>query len=73
MYKISSKNQKSRKNIPYLGPNNLFFCYDCNLPVINLRRCPSCNKEIRVLPLTPPYDVRPAMGDEVKEIQKLQI
>ena len=71
MYKISPKKQKSRKNIPYLGPNNLFFCYDCNLPIINLKKCPSCSNDIRLLPLTPPYDVRPAMGDEVKDIQKL--
>ena len=71
MYKIPPKYQKSRKNIPYLGPNNLFFCYDCNLPIINIRKCPSCNKDIRLLPLTPPYDVRPAMGDEIKEIQNL--
>ncbi|MCE7742564.1 MAG: phosphoadenosine phosphosulfate reductase family protein [Candidatus Heimdallarchaeota archaeon] len=65
----SSKRRK--KNIPYLGPNLLFYCHDCSLPIIVSHKCPSCNKDIKNVQLTPPFDVRPATQEEVLEIKDL--
>ena len=49
----------------------MFYCYECNLPVIISDICPSCKNTISLLPLTPPFDVRPAKVKEVNEIIKL--
>jgi len=35
------------------------------------RRCPSCNKEVKNVQLTPPFDVRPATQEEVLEVKNL--
>ncbi|MHA2357140.1 MAG: hypothetical protein ACXABK_00010, partial [Candidatus Heimdallarchaeaceae archaeon] len=56
-----------------MGPNTLFYCYDCSIPLINSHNCPICNKETKIVPLTPPYDVRPGKTKEIKEIQELII
>ncbi|MHA1953403.1 MAG: phosphoadenosine phosphosulfate reductase domain-containing protein [Candidatus Heimdallarchaeaceae archaeon] len=57
--------------MPYLGKNTLFYCYECDLPIIKTHICPACGNKIDLLPLTPPFDVRPAKKKEVEEIQEL--
>ncbi len=60
-----------KKNVPRLGPNNLYFCFNCSLPILDTNRCPSCGQIIKKVPLTPPYDVRPASKYEIHFINKL--
>jgi len=72
VFSISRRGKKGKKkNIPNLGPNNLFFCFNCSLPIIQKYICPVCGKKLNKVPLTPPYDVRPATKREIKEIQEL--
>lgn len=71
MYKISPKRKKKKKNIPILGPNTLFFCDNCALPIIKARSCPICEGQTKLFPLTPPYDARPAMKADIVHICKL--
>ena len=49
----------------------MFYCYECDLPIIKTHICPACGNKIDLLPLTPPFDVRPAKINEIKEIQEL--
>ncbi|UJG42667.1 MAG: phosphoadenosine phosphosulfate reductase family protein [Candidatus Heimdallarchaeum endolithica] len=65
------KKQKKKKNIPYLGKNILYFCDDCCLPIVKSNICPRCGKKIKRVPITPPYDVRPATKQDIKEILRL--
>ncbi|MBY9000297.1 MAG: phosphoadenosine phosphosulfate reductase family protein [Candidatus Heimdallarchaeota archaeon] len=69
--KFSPKRQKKKKNIPILGPNTLFFCDNCTLPIIKTRECPICKNRTKQFPLTPPYDARPAMKYDVLQIREL--
>ena len=72
MQKIQpSKKKKKKKNIPYLGPNLLYYCYECSLPLISSNNCPICDNQVKLVSLTPPYDVRPGTPYEVAEIIEL--
>lgn len=71
MQKILTSKKKRKKNIPYLGPNLLFYCHDCSLPIIVSRICPICKKNVENVQLTPPFDIRPATRREVLEIKNL--
>ena len=64
--------KRKKKNIPYLGPNLLYYCYDCSLPLISSSPCPVCDNDVSLVQLTPPYDVRPATPYEVTEIIALK-
>ena len=68
---IQPSKKKKKKNIPYLGPNLLFYCDECALPIIVSSTCPICKKTVDLLKLTPPYDVKPATAFETLEIQEL--
>ncbi len=71
MEKIQPSKKRKKKNIPYLGPNLLFYCYDCSLPIISSNTCPICDNRVNLVPLTPPYDVRPSTPYETSEIIEL--
>ncbi len=71
MEKIQPSKKRKKKNIPYLGPNLLFYCYDCSLPIISSNTCPICDNKVNLVPLTPPYDVRPSTPYENSEIIEL--
>ncbi|MHA1515063.1 MAG: PUA domain-containing protein, partial [Candidatus Heimdallarchaeaceae archaeon] len=71
MEKIQPSKKRKKKNIPYLGPNLLFYCYDCSLPIISSNTCPICDNKVNLVPLTPPYDVRPSTPYETSEIIEL--
>lgn len=62
---------KKQKNIPYLGQNVVFYCKECNIPIIMQNRCPKCNKSVERIKLTPPYDIRPAMKEDIIQIKRL--
>ena len=62
---------KKKKNIPYLGKNVVFYCKRCSLPLILTKKCPRCGHNTEKIPITPPYDIRPAMRKEVLEIKRL--
>ena len=68
MEKIQPSKKRKKKNIPYLGPNLLFYCHDCSLPIISSNTCPICDNRVNLVPLTPPYDVRPSTPYETSEI-----
>ncbi len=68
MEKIQPSKKRKKKNIPYLGPNLLFYCYDCSLPIIGSHTCPICSNKVNLVPLTPPYDVRPSTPYETSEV-----
>jgi len=71
VHKIQSGKKKKKKNIPYLGPNLLYYCYHCSLPIIVSRTCPVCKNTVENVQLTPPFDVRPANQQEVLHIKNL--
>ncbi len=68
MEAIQPNKKKKKKNIPYLGPNLLYYCDDCSLPLISSNNCPICEKRLNLVALTPPYDVRPGTSYEIAEI-----
>ncbi|TFG10934.1 hypothetical protein EU534_00415 [Candidatus Heimdallarchaeota archaeon] len=68
---MQSGKKRKKKNIPYLGPNLLFYCSNCSLPIIVSRICPLCKNAVENVQLTPPFDVRPAMQQEVLQIKNL--
>ncbi len=54
---------------PYLGRINLFWCHDCNVPVL-AKKCASCDGATQKVQITPPGDVRPAFENDIIEINK---
>ena len=48
----------------------LFWCPRCNVPVLG-RRCGICDSPTLPIKLTPPGDVRPAIGAEYREVYSL--
>ncbi|MHA1751684.1 MAG: phosphoadenosine phosphosulfate reductase domain-containing protein [Candidatus Helarchaeota archaeon] len=48
-------------NPVFFGPNILKWCDNCNIPILNVKKCPKCNEETRSVNITPPFDVRPAI------------
>ncbi len=48
----------------------LFWCPKCNVPILG-RRCNICNSPTIPVKLTPPGDVRPALGFELKRVYSL--
>ncbi len=49
----------------------MFYCYDCSLPIIVSHKCPQCKKDVKNVQLTPPFDVRPAIQEEVLILKNL--
>ncbi|MFX1298651.1 MAG: phosphoadenosine phosphosulfate reductase family protein, partial [Promethearchaeota archaeon] len=55
----------------YLGPNLNFWCNSCNIPIIELRKCPICGCSTKKLQITPPYEVTIAFEKDLRLIQKV--
>lgn len=54
-----------------LGKLALRWCLNCNLPVLEAKKCGICKKETKEVKLTPPGDVRPAFEHDLKLIRKV--
>lgn len=54
-----------------LGKNHLRWCYTCNLPILESKKCPICGFITSEIPLTPPSDARPAFDHDINFIRKM--
>ncbi|NLL95096.1 MAG: phosphoadenosine phosphosulfate reductase family protein [Thermoplasmatales archaeon] len=54
-----------------LGKNHLRWCYDCNLPILESRECPSCGGKTSEVTVTPPGDLRPAFPFDLDLIRSV--
>ena len=54
-----------------LGKNHLRWCADCNLPILESKRCPVCGSDTYEVKLTPPADSRPAFEGDIERIRKV--
>ena len=54
-----------------LGKNHLRWCYECNLPILESKKCPVCGSGTREIVLTPPGDARPAFDHDIALIRRL--
>ncbi len=55
--------------IPYLGKMMLFWCRDCNVPVL-AKKCARCEGLTEKVEVTPPGDIRPAFDSDIELINK---
>jgi phosphoadenosine phosphosulfate reductase len=62
--------RKSRVKIPYLGKISLFWCDQCNLPLLDNHKCDICKNEGRKVSISPPGDVRPAFWKDFVLLQQ---
>ncbi|MHA1893623.1 MAG: phosphoadenosine phosphosulfate reductase domain-containing protein [Candidatus Helarchaeota archaeon] len=53
----------------FLGRNQLYWCKNCNVPIIDSKKCPSCNNHTFLVKISPPYDCRPAFKEDLKRIR----
>ncbi|MHA2407355.1 MAG: phosphoadenosine phosphosulfate reductase domain-containing protein [Candidatus Ranarchaeia archaeon] len=56
---------------PYLGRLVIHWCDQCNLPIVDAKKCVICDSKTRSVPITPPGDTRPAFPDWIIEIRKI--
>ena len=49
----------------------VYWCLDCNVPVLEQSYCGKCNSVCFKVKLTPPSDIRPAFDTEVRELREL--
>jgi len=54
-----------------LGKNVLRWCYSCNLPILEEKRCTVCGSETYEIFLTPPGDCRPAFECDLERVKDL--
>jgi len=54
-----------------LGKNCLKWCYNCNMPIINAKKCPKCGSEAQTVPVSAPWDLRPAFKKDIALIRRL--
>jgi len=57
---------------PYLGRIDLYWCQNCNVPVL-AKRCASCETATVKISITPPGDVRPAFAHDIELINKAAV
>ncbi len=58
-------------NIPFLGDVRLYWCPNCNLPLLKPIKCGICGKkDYFQINLTPPADVRPAFKKDIQILCK---
>ncbi len=55
----------------YLGPNFNYWCNSCNIPILELKKCPICGSSLKLLPLVPPYEINPAFEKDLALIRKV--
>jgi phosphoadenosine phosphosulfate reductase len=51
--------------IPYLGKLELYWCTDCNVPVLSTK-CGRCHADTKKVNITPPGDIRPAFEKDLE-------
>jgi phosphoadenosine phosphosulfate reductase len=54
---------------PYLGRIDLFWCQECNVPVLE-KMCAACDGTTQKVQITPPGDVRPAFEKDINAINR---
>lgn len=54
---------------PYLGKTDLYWCLNCNLPLLG-KTCGKCHEKGKKIILTPPGDARPAFPSDIKLINE---
>ncbi|MHA1383814.1 MAG: phosphoadenosine phosphosulfate reductase domain-containing protein [Candidatus Helarchaeota archaeon] len=57
--------------MPFLGKNLLYWCKYCNIPILEKSKCGKCNSETEKVPITAPYDIRPAFKIDIKLIRQV--
>jgi len=55
----------------YLGPNLNYWCNSCNIPILELKKCPVCESPLKKLEITPPYETSPAFEKDIILIRKI--
>ncbi|MHA1341689.1 MAG: phosphoadenosine phosphosulfate reductase domain-containing protein [Promethearchaeota archaeon] len=63
--------KKQKKKPPYLGKNKLYWCPFCNVPIMESITCPICKRSTKQIPITPPFDFRPAFNEEVEFFREI--
>lgn len=53
-----------------LGKMHLRWCMECNLPILEQRRCCACDSSTVSVDVTPPGDVRPAFESDIRLIRE---
>lgn len=56
---------------PFLGALKLNWCDQCNLPILDKKRCGKCGNETRKVKLAPPGDIRPAFEKDLVRISSI--
>jgi phosphoadenosine phosphosulfate reductase len=54
-----------------LGKMALRWCNNCNVPVLESKKCGTCQGETKEVRLTPPGDIRPAFSHDLKLIREV--
>lgn len=49
----------------------IYWCLECNVPVVEQSYCSKCSSVCFRVKLTPPSDIRPCFEDEVKDLREL--
>jgi len=55
----------------YLGPNLNFWCNNCNIPILELKKCPICNSQLKQLQIAPPFEISPAFDKDIQLIRRI--
>lgn len=70
-HKKSSSNRKYHIKVPYLGKFQLFWCKECNIPLLDEFECNICHQKGFKVPISPPGDVRPAFQRDIEILQTI--
>lgn len=57
--------------MPFLGKNLLFWCKNCNIPILEESICSICNSSTKKVSISAPYDVRPAFKRDIDLIRTI--
>ena len=57
-------------NIVYLGPLLLNWCFQCNIPILEMENCTLCGSPTTKCKITPPGDTRPAFAHDIELIRQ---
>jgi len=63
---------RTKKRIsPFLGAFKLNWCDQCNLPILDKKKCGKCLGETRKVKCAPPGDIRPAFAQDLERISSI--
>ncbi len=65
--KLAPRGFQKRKRgmkVPYLGKISLFWCDQCNSPLLDNFDCDICKNKGHKIPVSPPGDIRPAFAND---------